>query len=81
MLQVFNAGPPQAVVQRGSADRLSPKDLKQHRAAADAASLEELNAWQKHKAFARTKRLKGMNVMTGQYVVKWKVKSLPDGRS
>ena len=68
---IYAAGPAKAVVQRDD-DLLTKEELKQHKAAVEAAILEELRIWHKHGAFKRHKRRAGMNIMTSRFVAKWK---------
>ena len=59
---------------------MSPEELRQHKAAVDAAILEELSTWVKYQTFSVVKRKPGLNVLTSRFVAKWKLVEGSDGK-
>ena len=71
-MQIFAAGQTRKAVETDQ-DLLTPEDLRKYRKEVEAAILEELRTWLKHKTCRRDRRRPCQNVLSSRFVAKWKI--------
>ena len=70
-MRVYVGGYRTPVIQR-DVNAISNQELVKYPDLADAATLEELRCWVKHKCFTRALKKTARNIMTSRMVAKWK---------